>query len=64
MFMKTGRKFLGPVLFSPGAKTRLASMSIMTSLIPLALSVSAQALAAPAPVAVAPAPVALVRSRP
>jgi outer membrane lipoprotein-sorting protein len=60
MFMKTGRKFLGPVLFSPGAKTRLAAMSIMTSLIPLALSVSAQALAAPAPVAVAPAPVAPV----
>jgi len=32
-------------------------MSIMSSLIPLALSVSAQALAAPAPVAVAPLPI-------
>ena len=61
MFMKTGRKNLGPVLFSPGAKTRLAAMSILSSLFPLALSVSAQALAAPAPVvvetvAVTPAP--------
>ena len=62
MFMKTGRKNLGPVLFSPGAKTRLAAMSILSTLFPLALSVSAQALAAPAPVAVepvAPAPVAI-----
>jgi len=57
MFMKTGRKFLGPVLFSPGARTRLTAMSIMSSLIPLALSVSAQALAAPAPVAMDPLPV-------
>ncbi len=59
MFMKTGRKFLAPVLFSPGAKTRLAAMSIMSSIIPLALSVSAQALAAPAPVAVTPLPAAI-----
>jgi outer membrane lipoprotein-sorting protein len=56
MFMKTGRKNLAPVLFSPVAKTRLAHMSILTTLFPLALSVSAQALAAPAPVeAVQPA---------
>ncbi len=54
MFMKTGRKILGPVLFSPGVKTRLGLMSILSSLFPLALSVSAQALAAPAPVEVAP----------
>ena len=54
MFMKTGRKYLGPVLFSPGAKTRLAAMSILSTLFPLALSVSAQALAAPAPVVVEP----------
>ncbi len=54
MFMKTGRKNLGPVLFSPGLKTRLAAMSILSTLFPLALSVSAQALAAPAPVAVEP----------
>jgi outer membrane lipoprotein-sorting protein len=54
MFMKTGRKFLAPVLFSPVAKTRLAHMSILTTLFPLALSVSAHALAAPAPVEVAP----------
>ena len=54
MFMKTGRKILGPVLFSPGVKTRLGVMSILSSLFPLALSVSAQALAAPAPVEVAP----------
>lgn len=54
MFMKTGRKNLGPVLFSPGAKTRLAAMSILSTLFPLALSVSAQALAAPAPVVVEP----------
>jgi outer membrane lipoprotein-sorting protein len=56
MFMKTGRKFLEPVLFSPVAKTRLAHMSILTTLFPLALSVSAHALAAPAPVEVAPVP--------
>jgi len=54
MFMKTGRKNLGPVLFSPGLKTRLAAMSILSTLFPLALSVSAQALAAPTPVAVEP----------
>ena len=54
MFMKTGRKILGPVLFSPGVKTRLGLMSILSGLFPLALSVSAQALAAPAPVEVAP----------
>jgi outer membrane lipoprotein-sorting protein len=56
MFMKTGRKFLAPVLFSPAAKTRLAHMSILSTLFPLALSVSAQALAAPAPVAETPVP--------
>ena len=55
MFMKTGRKNLGPVLFSPGPAMKLAGMSILSSLIPFALSVSAQALAAPAPVD-APAP--------
>lgn len=54
MFMKTGRKNLGPVLFSPGLKTRLAAMSILSTLFPLALSVSAQALAAPTPVALEP----------
>jgi outer membrane lipoprotein-sorting protein len=64
MFMKTGRKFLGPDLFSPGAGTRLALMSIMSSIIPLALSVSAQALAAPAPVAVTPLPVAITAPAP
>lgn len=57
MFMKTGRKFLEPVLFSPERKPRLLAMSILSSLIPLALSVSAQALAAPAPVEVVAAPV-------
>jgi outer membrane lipoprotein-sorting protein len=64
MFMKTGRKFLGPVLFSPGAGSKLAAMSIMSSIIPLALSVSAQALAAPAPAAPLPvlAPVAVVEA--
>jgi outer membrane lipoprotein-sorting protein len=56
MFMKTGRKYLGPDLFSPGLAMKLAGMSILSSLIPLALSVSAQALAAPAPVDVIPAP--------
>src|SRR5690606_25191091 len=56
MFRKTGRKFLGPVLFSPGAKRRLAAMSILSTLFPLALSVSAQALAAQAPVTVEPLP--------
>jgi outer membrane lipoprotein-sorting protein len=63
MFMKTGRKNLAPVLFSPGAKTRLAAMSILSTLFPLALSVSAQALAAPAPAVIEPvapsAPVAM-----
>ncbi len=57
MFMKTGRKFLEPVLFSPVAKPRLIPMSILSTFFPLALSVSAQALAAPAPVEVAPRPV-------
>lgn len=56
MFMKTGRKNLGPDLFSPGPAMKLAGMSILSSLIPLALSVSAQALAAPAPVDVIAAP--------
>jgi outer membrane lipoprotein-sorting protein len=51
MFMKTGRKNLGPVLFSPAPAMKLAGMSILSSLLPLALSVSAQALAAPAPTA-------------
>jgi outer membrane lipoprotein-sorting protein len=56
MFMKTGRKFLEPVLFSPVAKPRLVVMSILSTLFPLALSVSAQALAAPAPVEISPLP--------
>ena len=56
MFMKTGRKFLEPVLFSPVAKPRLIAMSILSTFFPLALSVSAQALAAPAPVQVSPLP--------
>lgn len=56
MFMKTGRKFLEPVLFSPVAKPRLVAMSILSTLFPLALSVSAQALAAPAPLEIAPQP--------
>jgi len=55
MFMKTGRKNLGLDLFSPGPAMKLAGMSILSSLIPFALSVSAQSLAAPAPVD-APAP--------
>lgn len=39
MFMKTGRKNLGGVLFSPGRKTRFDSMSILLSTVfPLALS--------------------------
>ena len=62
MFMKTGRKFLGPVLFSPVAKTRLVHMSILSTLLPLAVSVSAHALAAPAPVAATPAPIAAVQA--
>ena len=62
MFMKTGRKFLGPVLFSPVAKTRLVHMSILSTLLPLAVSVSAHALAAPAPVAAMPAPIAAVQA--
>jgi outer membrane lipoprotein-sorting protein len=56
MFMKTGRKFLEPVLFSPVAKPRLVVMSILSTLFPLALSVSAHALAAPAPVDISPLP--------
>jgi outer membrane lipoprotein-sorting protein len=56
MFMKTGRKFLEPVLFSPVAKPRLVVMSILSTLFPLALSVSAQALAAPAPLEIARLP--------
>ena len=62
MFMKTGRKFLEPVLFSPVAKPRLVAMSILSTFFPLALSVSAQALAAPAPVEIAPLPVAPVNA--
>lgn len=60
MFMKTGRKFLEPVLFSPVAKPRLFAMSILSTFFPLALSVSAQALAAPPPVETAPLPLAPV----
>ena len=60
MFMKSGRKFLAPDLFSPGLKTRLVSMSIISALFPYLFSVSAHALAAPAPVIVTPAPVAPV----
>ncbi len=56
MFMKTGRKFLELVLFSPVAKPRLLAMSILSTLFPLALSVSAQALAAPVPVDMSPLP--------
>jgi outer membrane lipoprotein-sorting protein len=65
MFMKTGQKNLGGDLFSPGPKTRLPVMSILSALFPIALSVSPEALAAPAPpmpepvalpVATAPAP--------
>ncbi len=54
MFMKTGRKNLGSVLFLPVAGTRFVAMSIISTIFPLALSVSAQALAAPAPVIAAP----------
>jgi len=53
MFMKTGRKNLGAVLFLPVAGTRFGPMSIISAVFPLALSVSAHALAAP----VAEAPV-------
>jgi outer membrane lipoprotein-sorting protein len=56
MFMKTGRKFLEPVLFSPVTKPRLVAMSILSTFFPLALSVSAQALAAPAPLEIVPLP--------
>ena len=59
MFMKTGRKFLAPDLFSPGLKPRLLHMSIMSALFPFLVSVSAHALAAPTPVIANPAPVAL-----
>lgn len=55
MFMKTGQKNLGGDLFSPGPKTRLPVMSILSALFPLALSVSPQALAAPSPLAPEPA---------
>jgi outer membrane lipoprotein-sorting protein len=56
MFMKTGRKNLQGVLFSPVLKPRFASMSILSALIPLALSVGPQAAAEP--VAARPAPAA------
>lgn len=56
MFMKTGRKILGPVLFSPGARQRLIPMSMITALFPFLVSVSAHALAAPTPLAETPAP--------
>jgi hypothetical protein len=59
MFMKTGRKFLAPDLFSPGLKPRLLHMSIMSALFPFLVSVSAHALAAPTPVIANPTPVAL-----
>jgi outer membrane lipoprotein-sorting protein len=58
MFMKTGRKFLAPDLFSPGLKPRLLPMSIMSALFPFLVSVSAHALAAPTPVIANPEPVA------
>ncbi len=58
MFMKTGRKFLAPDLFSPGLKPRLLHMSIMSALFPFLVSVSAHALAAPTPVITNPDPVA------
>jgi len=54
MFMKTGQKNLGGDLFSPGPKTRLPVMSILSALFPLALSVSPQALAAPGPLTLEP----------
>jgi outer membrane lipoprotein-sorting protein len=57
MFMKTGQKNLGGDLFSPSPKTRFRLMSILSALVPLALSVSPEALAAPAPLT--PEPVAL-----
>ena len=56
MFMKTGRKFLQGVLFSPTLKTRLATMSMMSALIPLALAIGPQAAATPVTVAVSPTP--------
>ena len=56
MFMKTGQKNLEVVLFSPALKRRFASMSILSALIPLALSVGAQAAAEP--VAARPSPAA------
>src|SRR5690348_12363555 len=56
MFMKTGRKFLAGVLFSPTLKPRLANMSMMSALIPLALAIGPQAAASPTTVAVAPTP--------
>jgi outer membrane lipoprotein-sorting protein len=59
MFMKTGRKFLAPDLFSPGLRTRLLPMSIISAFFPYLFSVSAHALAAPAPVIVTPAPAAV-----
>jgi outer membrane lipoprotein-sorting protein len=52
MFMKTRRKNLPGVLFSPALEPRVISMSILSALIPLALSIGPQAVAEP--VAVAP----------
>lgn len=60
MFMKTGQKNLGGDLFSPGLKTRLPVMSILSALFPLALSVSPQAIAAPAPMTHEPVALAVV----
>ncbi len=56
MFMKTGQKFHGAVLFSPIPEPRLAGMSMMSALIPLALAVGPLAAAAPTTVALSPAP--------
>jgi outer membrane lipoprotein-sorting protein len=60
MFMKTGRKNLAPVLFSPVRKTRFAAMSILLSTVfPLALSGALPGVALPATAAIAaPAPAA------
>jgi outer membrane lipoprotein-sorting protein len=60
MFMKTGRKNLAPVLFSPVRETRFANMSILLSTVfPFVLSGialhGAAAAVSPAPAAVQPA---------
>ncbi len=59
MFMKTGRKILAGVLFSPARKPRFARMSILLSTVfPLALSGIVPAAATP-PTAAAALPVAV-----